>query len=576
MAVATDHIVNKVDKKRLMEYTENISKEVRLSGTEEELRAFHYVQEKLTSYGLETELFFTDAYISLPGDSSLMINGESYESITHSMAVPTNDEGVTAEVVYAGSMTDAKFGDLTGKIALIDGLAIPGAVQKAEKAGAIAALFINAKYTHEMIVSPVWGNPTPDTKELLPNIPVLSVNYDDGQQIKQQVSENSTKAFLKTTVDTGWRKIPTLIADIKGRVEPEKFVLYSGHIDSWHYGVMDNGTANATMVEVARILSEHQNDLHRSVRFAFWSGHSHGRYAGSASYCDDNWEDLHENCVLHVNIDSVGAKNASIISEGNSMAEMVDLAKEVIESQTGECFEGSRYGRAGDQSFWGTGTPSLFMGLSEQPKSNDPASEAFSQLFGAGRGGGFGWWWHTTEDTLDKIDPNNLERDCKIYVEVLYKALTERILPINQVEGVREIKEVVLQYSEKYGDKFDLSLTVARLQELEHLTAKFHDVIKNVKNSSDEQLANETILELSRLLVPLNYVSGDLFDHDPAMKQSPVPSLNKITTLEDIELNSDLYFETITHLKRRVNRINYSLKQAIKTVENTLISIQKS
>ena len=36
------------------------------------------------------------------------------------------------------------------------------------------------------------------------------------------------------------------------------FVLFSGHHDTWHYGVRDNGTANATMVELARACAAQQ------------------------------------------------------------------------------------------------------------------------------------------------------------------------------------------------------------------------------------------------------------------------------------------------------------------------------
>src|SRR5690606_33456798 len=100
---------------------------------------------------------------------------------------------------------------------------------------------------------------------------------------------------------TEWRKIPTLIAEYKGEVEPEKYVLFSGHIDSWHYGAMDNGSANATMLEVARIIGENKLKLYRSLKLAFWSGHSHGRYAGSALFADENWENLYDHCVLHLN-----------------------------------------------------------------------------------------------------------------------------------------------------------------------------------------------------------------------------------------------------------------------------------
>ena len=81
-------------------------------------------------------------------------------------------------------------------------------------------------------------------------------------------------------------------------------MLFSGHIDSWHRGAMDNGSANALMLEVLRVLLPQREMLRRSIRLAFWSGHSHGRYAGSTWYADNFWEELHENCVLHLNADS--------------------------------------------------------------------------------------------------------------------------------------------------------------------------------------------------------------------------------------------------------------------------------
>src|SRR5690606_7294032 len=117
----------------------------------------------------------------------------------------------------------------------------------------------------------------------------------------------------------------------------------SGHIDSWHYGAMDNGSANATMMEVARTLKKYQKDLKRTLRIAFWSGHSHGRYAGSAAYCDQHWEEIYENCIMHFYVDSVGGKGASILTESNCMAETKDIAIEMVKKVTGQQFNGSRY-----------------------------------------------------------------------------------------------------------------------------------------------------------------------------------------------------------------------------------------
>src|SRR5699024_7497747 len=108
-----------------------------------------------------------------------------------------------------------------------------------------------------------------------PLIPVISVAEDEGNRLKTllEADAEGLDAWLKTVVDTGWRPIPTLVAEIKGEVEPEKFILFSGHIDSWHYGAMDNAGANATMLEVARLIKEQQLPLRRSLRIVFWSGH---------------------------------------------------------------------------------------------------------------------------------------------------------------------------------------------------------------------------------------------------------------------------------------------------------------
>jgi hypothetical protein len=130
---------------------------------------------------------------------------------------------------------------------------------------------------------------------------------------------------------------------------------------------MDNGSANATMLETLRVVLPYRATFRRGLRLAFWSGHSHGRYAGSSWYADTFWEDLHNNCVVHINVDSVGGQKATVLTEAPAMAETRPVAAEVIGALTGVEFTGTRFGRAGDQSFQGHGIPSLFMSLSEQP-----------------------------------------------------------------------------------------------------------------------------------------------------------------------------------------------------------------
>lgn len=565
-------MLEKVSETSLMDFNKNIAKEVRLSGSEEERRAFEYVRNKLDSFGFKTQIILTKGYISLPKEAFLSINEVNYDCITHSMG--QSARRLEAEVVDLsdGSILDFGKRDVQEKIVLMDGVATPKAVQTAAEHGAVGAVFVNGEHIHQMIVSPVWGNPEPETLALFPSIPVLSVNERDGNNIRRQLQIGQNRGVISAEVETKYRDIPTLIAEIKGKLYPEDFVMFSGHIDSWYFGAMDNASANSVMLEVARILSEYHDQLNRSLRLAFWSGHSHGRYAGSTKYCDAHWEEIAEHCVMHVNIDSAGGKGASVLTESKSMAETKDLAKNVIQEITGDIFQGSRFGRAGDQSFWGTGTPSLFMGVSEQPKAEGPAADAFKKLFGAGKSGGFGWWWHTTEDTIDKIDPDNLRRDCKIYLIVVYRLLSDSILPINQLSAILDIKNAINQWNKKAGDRFDLSLSLERISQLENSIREFQKKTYTVSFDDREKvdLINDCIMHLSRLLVPLNYVKTSIFHHDLALSQDPVPKLDKINQLVQLDRKSNEYQACLTSLERSVNEVNYTLKTAEKIVHRIL------
>lgn len=225
-------LVEAVSADGLMAYTAEIAKEVRLSGSPEELRAFEYAKSVLDGLGAETALTFHDGFVSLPLSAELQAGGRRFPCITHSMSVSTGEEGLQGELIYIKSYNAAV--DVVGKVVLTDGIATPGGVEILEKAGVVGAIFINGSITHEMTVSRVWGNPTPETKAEFPEIPVLSITETEGAVLLEQLARSGepVKAWLKTEVDTGWRKLPTLIADFKGEIEPEKFILFSGHIDS--------------------------------------------------------------------------------------------------------------------------------------------------------------------------------------------------------------------------------------------------------------------------------------------------------------------------------------------------------
>jgi hypothetical protein len=560
-------LVQEISIDRLMETTRTIAQWVRLSGSEDEMRAIAYVRTLLDGYGFETEVIMHDAYISLPGDASIVLaDGASIRCITHSFGASTDREGLTGEVVEcaADGLETAR-----GKIALLDGLAMPGRVKEGEAAGAIAQIYVNGPLTHEMIVSPVWGSPDPEKRAQLPHTPILSVTAEGGVAIRAAMEQGESRIRVHTQVDTGWHQTPILIASLPVPGSDD-FILFSGHIDSWHHGAMDNGSANAAMIEVARLMAGRRESLRRGLRLAFWSGHSHGRYSGSAWYADNYWFDLHRNCVAHVNVDSLGGRGATVLSEAIASASTRELGAEVIEEITGTEFQGGRAGRSGDQSFVGLGIPSLWMTLSEQPPSQDPTSVAFGQLVGTARTGGLGWWWHTTEDTIDKIDSDLLLRDARIYLAGVARLLCSKLLPLDAGAEVQELLEILRQRQDECDGWFDLSPAVERAEKLVRETERLNSWSRVHGENADNarcRLFNQAVMGVIRSLLPINYTASGPFDQDPALTMPQLPLLSAISELCALPPDSDDARFLRVRLVRSRNQVVHALESALEELQ---------
>jgi hypothetical protein len=554
---------------------EAIARWVRLSGTPDELKAFHYLRQQLQRAGCATTLIKHDAYISLPGPAWLTVTAidakasTSVPCVTHSFSASTTRAGIDGIAVYAGSgsASDLATMHVADRIAVFDGLATPDRVHGAQVAGAVGVICLNRDpLVHEMIVSPVWGSPTPDALERLPRLPVVSVARREGDWLRQIVQSNGARVRLGTAVDTQWRQTPLLIGDLQGAVE-DTFVLMAGHVDSWHRGAMDNGTANATMLELARVLGKVRR--YRGVRFAFWSGHSHGRYSGSTWYVDHHWHELDEKCVAHVNVDSVGGRGAVLNRHAYAMPETRGIADSVTRIINRKTFEGGRVGRAGDQSFLGVGIPSLLMSLSEQPGNSKEASLDFNIRTG-GATGGLGWWWHTTDDTPDKIDPAVLARDCKIYVGVVHTLCTSPVLPLDYQATAAHWRRAFADLPQEIKRHIDIRAAIADANRLVSATKALASTGGNaaVRNLRVVSAINHGLMRLGRALIPASYTRAGRFDHDPALEQRDVPLLAAIRAL------GSATGEEAKHLAvraaRDLNAIRHALRQAADVAESAV------
>jgi hypothetical protein len=582
-----------VSTERLTESNRAIAQWVRLSGTPEEAQAFDWIEGQLRGYGLETTRYAFPALVSWPESAFVQVTtagGPTEEIVcaTHGFAASTPEGGLEGELVYVGRATEEELVklDVRGKIVLVDGIAAPNRGLVVEAAGVAGSIWIAGERLHERLMSPVWGTPAPETAHLLPRTPSVSIKGADGLRLKAATRRGPVRAKVVTKVFQGWKDIPALTGDLRPAADGSQvqtFVMLSGHVDSWYYGAMDNASANATQLEVARLLAGRRSSLRRGLRVAFWSGHSHGRYAGSAWYADHLWQDLHDHCVAHVNVDSTGGKGATVLSEGNSMAELRAFASDVIEAVAGQRLAARRYGRAGDQSFWGHGIPALLMSLSEQPaEAADPVLLALHRQIGGGHGksGGLGSWWHTPEDTLDKIDPEFLRRDTVIYALLTYRLCAWALLPLDYGAVVDELRDVVVDLQAKAGDRFDLSPVAQRLAALGSAVEKLQGRIRELQRGglSDRAacVVNGCLMGLGRALIPVNYTRTGPFDQDLAVPTQALPGLQPVVRLASLEPASDERQFLLTRLVRERNRVVQGVIAATRAAEAALGALQEN
>jgi len=559
-------VAGEVSIDELMKHTAYLAEEDRESGSPGETRAMEYFRNFMEDLGLEVKIHEIENYISLPIRASVRIISpidKMLACLTPSFSASTPPDGFEADLLWISG--DEYPVDMHGKITVGEGLAMPATSWELEQSGAAGQIWINwGDLPNNSIVSTIWGHPTPDTAHRLPKTPVVSIGRSEGKIIKDLCSKEPVRVCLKTELKTGFMKVPLAVADLKGNVEPEKFVLFNGHVDSWHKGASDNGTANACILEAARIMAKYRGQLRRGIRFAWWSGHSQGRYSGSTWYADYHWEDLYRNAIVHLNVDSLGCDGATDYSEVECTAECYDLGRTMIEHFTGQKPAYDRIGHSGDNSFWGIGMPTLFQLLSHTPP--DPSNKKVIVK-------GLAWFWHTVADTIDKIDEDILLTDVRIYTAVLWRLCTDLVLPMNFVDVADELIRLIQDLQQKAAAAFDLKPAMEKAKLFRTRAEALHQKTLEIKENGANDNAvilDHCLMKLSRILMPVNYTSAGRYDFDPALSIPPLPRLQPVAELAKMNPSDDSFKFLERKMVREQNRLCHALDEACELITQTL------
>jgi N-acetylated-alpha-linked acidic dipeptidase len=549
---------------------ERFSTLARESGSKDEATAAEYIAGRLQALGVPHTVCLPELYLSLPRSAHVTLGRAEprvLQAKPPSFSVSTGPDGLTGELVYvppseeqsAAWVFDGRGSpdvDVCGKIALTEGFGGPGPAFDLEQRGAIGQIFINpGERIHWSICTSIWGTPDLDTLPRKPNTPIVCINRLDGEALKAALAQGPVEVTLRTELIEGWMSCPLIVAEIRGTEEPEKFLLAHGHLDSWDIGIGDNAVGDSALLELARIFWKHRGLLRRSLRLAWWPGHSTGRYAGSTWYADTFGLDLAENCIAQLNIDSPGCRWATEYYGLSCMSETEAFCEQAIRDATGKDSLGRRPLQAGDYSFNNIGITSVFMLLSTMPRE---LIEEKGYYPVGGCGGNIGW--HTEDDRLDLADRDNLLRDLRVYVTAIHRVINARVYPFNFIDLADDFLGTLTIYQEASQGRFDLSPALAEAQALHGDLVRFHAQAAEADN--DPRPFNQAMMRMARVLVPINYTRHGRFRNEPAVSVPPLPDLAPIRDLGRLPPDSDMARFTRTHLTRGQNRVVCALRQA--------------
>ncbi|XP_003978377.1 aminopeptidase NAALADL1 [Takifugu rubripes] len=115
------------------------------------------------------------------------------------------------------------------------------------------------------------------------------------------------------------RNSSNVMGVIRGSVEPDRYVIYGNHRDSWVHGAIDPSSGTSVMLELSRVLGTKVKQgtwrPRRSIIFGSWGAEEFG-LIGSAEYTEQYLPKLSQRTVAYINVDIAVFANATLRASG--------------------------------------------------------------------------------------------------------------------------------------------------------------------------------------------------------------------------------------------------------------------
>ena len=577
-------IIEAVSAANVKAHVEHITSQIpsRLAGSPNGKRMAEYSAAALRHAGVAAQVHELPGLVSFPEKAQMRVVSPveiAIEANTLGHSLPTLADGLSAELmdVASGAFEEYQGRDATEKITLSELSYHPARHEKQRISGLMGAtgcIMMNWGHPENTAVpfgsvKPVWGNPTPENyKTEMATLPCIGIARTAGLQLREMLRAGPVRVWMRANVDNGWRPVQITIGEVKGKTDD--FVVVGGHQDSWPGPqATDNAAGNACILELMRVFNHHRGELRRGLVAGFWTGHETGTMIGSSWWVDRNWDRLRQHAVAYLQIDQPACAGTT----GWGSASNAEMKR--FHQATEKRFLGARrtsWRRAvknGDSSFFGLGVPML----SALGSFTDAELKKTALA-------GLGWWHHSLENTIDKLDFAYMREHLHVYAGYLWELCTAIVLPFEFVTVADQFIERLDMLKADAGPiGLDGAAERARAfkaaaERLEAAAAIWRTRYADGQ-TTDESAAdrlNDCLKRLSRTLVPLASTAKGAYGHDPygyTPQGTMIPSLYDVATYAALG-DGEARWMLETQLVRDRNRIADGLDDCRRLIDDTL------
>jgi carboxypeptidase Q len=324
-------------------------------------------------------------------------------------SVGTPAAGITGDVMVVTSFEDltARAAEARGKIVLFDvpfttyGATVryrSGGASAAAKVGAIAALVRSV--TPYSMRTPHTGAMNYDST-VARKIPAAAITVEDAMMISRMIKRGER---VTVRLQMSAQKLPdspsrNVVGELKGSAAPDEFVVFGGHIDSWDVGVgaMDDGGGVVVAWEAVKLLKKLGLTPRRTIRVVGWTNEENGGRGGQG-YRDAHRAEAEKHSLVIESDGGVFAPRGFGFTGSDSARRIVNQIGALL-ARIGAGTVGPTGGGADISPMMQLGVPGVGLEVD---------------------GTKYFWFHHTDADTMDKLDPAEMQRCVAVMAVLAY------------------------------------------------------------------------------------------------------------------------------------------------------------